>query len=400
MSMFKATTACSLLDSAGNAAAECIAQIEDATTSAPSIVIVMANSALSLGGLADALSRRWPGVRIHASTSCLGAMTESNVVMSPTAGVAMLAITDPAGDFGVAAGGLEAGVQPSAARLVRQALADAGRAGEIPALVLVSVTPGAEEQFIAGLQAVVGPDTTIVGGSAADNNLSGAWRVQSQDFGTSSGAVVSVLFPSVAVSTAFESGYAPTDHRGLITRAEGRRVIEIDHEPAATVYERWTGGGIARPLAGTVNILAASALMPLGRVASRLDDMPIYKLSHPETVAADGSMTLFTAVAEGEELLMMRGTPATLIARASSVVRSARRIGDVESSEISAVLMFYCGGCMLQISDRIDEIRQSLAQAITDKPIVVGFTFGEQGPITLGPVEHGNLMISAIVFGR
>jgi hypothetical protein len=32
--------------------------------------------------------------------------------------------------------------------------------------------------------------------------------------------------------------------------------------------------------------------------------------------------------------------------------------------------------------------------------MVVGFTFGEQGSLSLGPVQHGNLMISSIVFGR
>jgi hypothetical protein len=140
--------------------------------------------------------------------------------------------------------------------------------------------------------------------------------------------------------------------------------------------------------------------MPLGRIANCLDDMPVYKLSRPETICADGSMTLFTAVAEGDEMVLMRGTPATLVARAASVVRSACRVGDLDTTELSAIMMFYCGGCMLQVTNGLEQMRSSLVEAAPEVPIAVAFTFGEQGTITLGPVEHGNLMIAAIVFGR
>ena len=62
--------------------------------------------------------------------------------------------------------------------------------------------------------------------------------------------------------------------------------------------------------------------------------------------------------------------------------------------------MYYCGGCMLQVADRMEAVKRSIEQAAPGVPRVVGFTFGEQGPLALGPVQHGNLMISAIVFGR
>jgi hypothetical protein len=143
-----------------------------------------------------------------------------------------------------------------------------------------------------------------------------------------------------------------------------------------------------------------SALTPLGRVASFLEDMPLYVLSHPETIVADGSMTLFTRVSEGDEVVLMKGTATTLVGRAGSVVRSAALIGDIDPSEISALAMYYCGGCMLQVRDRLDEMRQALAKEFPGVPASVGFTFGEQGSLALGSVRHGNLMISAIVFGR
>ena len=397
--MFRAESAYSNQPSAEAAAADCVSQIERAGLGTPDFAIVHVNCAIALEVVGRVLRERWRGVRLHAATSCLGGMTDAALAMAPQAGVALLAIVDPAGDYGVAAGDLGADARAAGQNLAQLALQRAGRAGEIPALVLVCATPGDEERFLAGVRAGVGAGAPIVGGSAADNSIAGDWRILAQDRAMASGAVVSVLFPSVAVSTAFESGYAPSECRGVVTRASRRTILEIDGQPAASVYESWTGGAVRRPASDRVNILMASALTPLGRPAGSLADMPLFVLSHPETIAADGAMTLFTDVAEGDHLVLMKGTPATLIGRAGTVVRSACLVGDIDPDRVAAIAMYYCGGCMLQIRDRLEEMRGTLAREFPGVPAVVGFTFGEQGAHALGPARHGNLMISAIVFG-
>lgn len=400
--MFKTASAWSNGSSAEQVAVDCIAQVERSGLEQPHFVVLHANCALPLRDIGCMLARRWPGVRLHAATSCLGAMTESAVAMTPGAGVGLLALQDAKGEYGTAAGDFAGGPQEAGRRLARRALDDAGRSGEVPPLVLVCATPGNEEEFLEGVQSVVGTGALIVGGSAADNDISGQWQVfdQARDMGWSQGAVVSVLFPSVSVSTAFESGYSPSEHRGVITKSKGRRVLEIAGEPAARTYERWTGGEVSQPSTGRANVLMATALAPLGRVAAMLGGTPLYALSHPETLSADGSMTLFTAVAEGEELVLMKGTSATLVSQAGSVVRSARRIGDLDGRGVSAVLLYYCGGCMLKVVDALQDVRRSLAEEVPGVPSLVGFTFGEQGSLLSGPVRHGNLMVSAIVFGK
>lgn len=398
--MFKAASAISTKPTAEQAAGECVAQVAQAGIGAPTFALVHANCALPLQDIGRVLRDHWPGVRLHAATSCLGGMTDAGIAMVNGGGLALLAISDQAGEYGVAAGEFIDGARTTGYRLARQALENAGRAGEIPALVLVCATPGDEEEFLAGVRAVVGAETPIIGGSAADNDITGGWRVLMNETAGGRGAVVSTLFPSVSVTTAFQSGYAPTELRGIVTRAAGRRIFEIDQQRAADKYAQWTEGAVRPPATGAVNILMASALTPLGRKAGFLGDMPLYTLSHPETISADGSLTLFTNVADGDELVLMKATPATLVSRASGVVRSASRIGDIEPSRISAMVMYYCGGCMLQIRNRLEEIRDSLVYELPGVPMVVGFTFGEQGSLSLGPVQHGNLMISSIVFGR
>ncbi|MFN8753852.1 MAG: FIST signal transduction protein [Betaproteobacteria bacterium] len=397
--MFQAASASSSQPTAREAAEECVVQIAGKGIGAPAFALVHANSALPLQDIGRILRAHWPGARLHAATSCLGGMTDSGGATSDSLSLAILAINDATGEYGVAAGDFHGGARATGYRLARQALENAGRAGEIPAVVLVCATPGDEEDFLAGVQEVVGSGAPIIGGSAADNDITGSWRILLDEGSSGSGAIVSTLFPSVAVTAAFQSGYAPTEQRGVVTRAAGRRVFEIDHKPAANQYERWTEGAVRRPVEGAANILMASALAPLGRAAGLLGDMPLYSLSHPETICADGSITLFTHIAEGDELVLMKATAATLVSRASGVVRSARRIGDLHLEDVSAMIMYYCGGCMLQVSDRLDEIRGSLMAELPRVPFVVGFTFGEQGSLSPGPVRHGNLMISAIVFG-
>jgi len=233
--MFRAESAYSNQPSAEAAAADCVSQIERAGIGAPDFASVHVNCAIALEVVGRVLRERWRGVRLHAATSCLGGMTDAALAMAPQAGVALLAIVDPAGDYGVAAGDLGADARAAGQNLAQLALQRAGRAGEIPALVLVCATPGDEERFLAGVRAGVGAGAPIVGGSAADNSIAGDWRILAQDRAMASGAVVSVLFPSVAVSTAFESGYAPSECRGVVTRASRRTILEIDGQPAASV---------------------------------------------------------------------------------------------------------------------------------------------------------------------
>lgn len=400
MTLFRAASAQSIDPDPEAAAAHCVAQVARAGIGTPDFAIVHANCAVALDAIGRILRERWRGVRLHAATPCLGGMTDAAVAMAPDGGVAMLAISDPGGDYGVAAGEFDGDARSTGQRLARLALERAGRAGEVPGLVMVCATPGAEEAFLAGVRVGIGADAPIVGGSAADNSIAGDWRILAQDRAIADGAVVSVLFPGAMVSTAFESGYAPSACRGIVTRAARRTILEIDGEPAARVYARWTEGAIRQPASGRENILMASALTPLGRPDGLLEDMPLYVLSHPETIASDGALTLFTEVATGDEIVMMKGTTGTLVGRAASVVRSAAVIGDLDPGRIAALAILYCGGCMLQVRDRLGEIRASLTREFPGVPMAVGFTFGEQGAHSLGATRHGNLMISAIVFGN
>ncbi len=367
---------------------------------APSLVVVSPSVTFDLEALRVALAAELPTARIHGATSCLGAMTDEGLHSDDGHGAAALGFVDPDGAFGV---GLRAkGGDPSGAATaaVADALADAGRPGEVPAAVFVTGAPGDEEEVLRGIEAAIGRGVPILGGSAADNDVSGRWSVFDRERSAPDAVVVTALFPSSEVAFAFHSGYEPTGHVGRVTRASGRTLHEIDGRPAARVYSEWIGGALDDTLASGGNVLARTSLHPLGRVAGTLRGTTYYQLSHPDAVTPEAALTLFTDVAVGEELVLMEGTPDSLVERAGRVARSALRTYDLDADRIAGGLVVYCAGCMLTVRPRMDEVVAGLRAALPGRPFLGSFTFGEQGCFPGGENRHGNLMISVLLFAR
>ena len=277
-------------------------------------------------------------------------------------------------------------------------MAAAGRKGDAPDLVWLTATPGAEEAAIAGVQDALGASTPIVGASAADNDVSGDWSVFDGARTLRSGVAVSALYPSRPVVSAFQSGYAPTGRSGVATRAQGRALLEIDDRPAREVLSEWTDGAVMAARGGDVSILGASSWTPLGRETERVAGVPFHLLAHPALARADGAIELFAALREGETLHQMRGSPDSLATRAGRLARMVAEHDRMEGA-VAGALVVFCGGSMLGMRDRMDEVVVGLRDALGATPFLGVFSFGEQGASLGGENLHGNLMISCTAFG-
>ena len=332
---------------------------------------------------------------LHGGSSCLGVMGGSGVDIGG-AGLGAFAIWDAAGSYGTTSIDLGDDAEAAAQEAALQALSHADRPGEIPEMVWLTVAPGREEQVIAGLRAVVGAETLIVGGSSADNDVSGKWAQFGPGAVHSDGLVVTVLFPSVQIASVYQSGYAPTGTNGTVTRVEGRRLYEIDGRPASQVLSQWSSGAVSVAEGEARSILAEATLWPLGRVTRQVAGVPFHLLTHPAVANSDGSIELFAAVSHGDQLWQMQGTADSLVARAGRVAAQTK---EAAGDEITGALVVYCGGCMLAVRDRMDEVSAGIKDHFGDTPWLGVFTFGEQGVPSGGGANHGNLMISCTVFG-
>lgn len=350
-----------------------------------------------LATLPDArlFSRNW-----IACSSCLGAASSLGVDQASDRRLSILTIHDAAGSYGVASVLQDPQhIHQQAAATALAAIANAGRQAESPALIWCMQAPGFEEQIIRGIQQVVGDQVPILGGSAADDDVTGRWnQFDGQQLGHKL-LVIAVLYPSAQISSYFSSGYSADKFSGTVTAVQGRRILELDQQPALQVYNHWLQqAGLAQMKPGVV--MSASTFHPIGRALSARD-VPFSLLSLPTSVAEDGSIELLAELQQGDQISLMQGSKEQLMRRGAHVVRVAsnnlRLRHDVEPA---AALIVYCAGCMLAVRDQIAEVQQSLSDNLPGIPYLVAFTFGEQGCFADGFNRHGNLMISAVIFGQ
>ena len=359
----------------------------------------------------DFLRNKFPDAAILGGTSCAGVMTEAGLGGAESVGV--LLVEDADGDYGTAGAPLEGDAADCAERVLHAALERAGCGGELPELIWIYQAPGQEETVIEGLRRVVGDRCPIIGGSSADNEVAGKWRQISQDGVMTDGLVVGVLFSSGGIGFMFQGGYEPSGASGIVTRVVygsagdsgvvtqscGRKIVSIDGRPAAEVYNEWIGGSLADKVEAGGNILIDTTMHPLGVDAGKIEGITHYLLVHPDEILENGVLSTFASIKEGTRLYSMRGEKARLVDRAGKVASVAATTLPGGISNLAGGLVVYCAGCMLAVGNDMPKVSQAVASSFSGMPFLGCFTFGEQGAI-LDKNAHGNLMISAIAFGK
>ncbi len=347
-----------------------------------------------LRALVAGLAQRYPGKPVFGATSSGGVFCSKGFVR----GAQVLLGED---SDGVQAGSsTQACGAAGAWRASRDACAEIARQlGGPPTALLLHATPGFEERVLAGIEAVYeGNCPPVYGGSAADDDLKGNWRVFGSGRVEAEGFVLTGFRSTRKIHGSFVAGYLPTQQRGVVSRAQGRIVYEIDGRPAADVYNSWRNGALAGRMGGGV-VLADTTLYPVGRLIDKIRGIPRYLLSHPHQILPDRSLSFFTDMATGDELVMMMGSTASLLDRTEQAVSRAMGL-DRDGGPLSGGILIYCGGCVMALGERTSEVASLFDQQIKRAPFIGAATFGEVGCFA-GPTavnRHGNLMCDTLLF--
>lgn len=394
----KVATSFALNQDADGGAAGAYARLVANLGAPPQLLLLHASVRADAVAMLASLKAVAPGVSIHGGTSCVGVMTQDGFHRSDAGAVGMLGVLDPEGAYGVGVADLGSDPRAAATVAISRALHEAGRDGEVPDMIWITQAPGHEEQVLQGLLDFVGPHVPIGGGSSSDDLAGGGWLQFTNEAVFTNSVVVAVLFTSRGVIFSFHSGYEPTEFKARVTKGGGRTISELGGRPAAQVYNEWSGGTITSALAKGGQVLMKTTLSPLGRVAGKTGEIPYFQLSHPNQVTADGSLTVFSDVAVGDEMFLMCGSPESLVSRVGRVARFVRRPSG-EDHQIAGAIVIYCAGCMLTIQDRMPEVVSTIRTDLGDEvPFLGVFTLGEQGCFLGGENRHGNLMISVLAF--
>jgi len=326
-------------------------------------------------------------------SSCQGIMTDQGILMQPNS-LGMLLISDPQGFYGSGSALIgENTVAQATEQALLMALSQSGHGFQAPTLIWCTQPPGTEEAVLATIEQVIGHKVPVYGGSGADDDVSGQWWQFDGHHLDGNNVVISVLYPSAALGHFFHSGYVPTEKQGIVTKASGRTLYEIDHQPAVKVYSEWLGRQLES------DVMMQTATSPLG---TELDNehvgMPLYLLSLPTQFESDGSIKLFAEVHEGQQLRLMHGELTQLLSRAGTMCECVRTV--LPEQHCTGALIVFCGACMLSIRDHIDDVFYGVKKSLGDAPFLLGFTFGEQGYAVDQSNRHGNLMYSTVLLGQ
>jgi hypothetical protein len=326
-------------------------------------------------------------------SSCLGVITEQGVFLQQDS-LAVLMIRDDEGHYASASAVIEnQDIAKATQQALTLALQKAGRPYQVPELVWCMQPPGTEEAVLRQIEKVLGKKVPVYGGSSADDDVSGLWVQYDGHAIHQQAVVIAVLYPSVAISHFFHSGYIPTQHKGIVTKAKGRLLQEIDGQPAVDVYSSWLNKKIS------ANYMQETTLTPLGSIIAQDQlDLPLYLLSLPLDFHDDGTIELFAEVEQGTQLCLMTSETPRLLGRTGTMCDCTRSI--LPQQRVSGGIIIFCGACLLSIKEQMALVRDNVCTSLDGAPFLIAFTFGEQGYAVDHTNRHGNLMYATVLFGE
>jgi hypothetical protein len=263
-------------------------------------VIVNATLGHKLDVLAKALKGRLPGTTMTGS-SCSGVTGRDGVGESMN-DIAMMAISGPAEEVSMAAvreiyghNSYEKGLE----------LAGALKAKAPDAIAVYLLCPGidiANDLVIRAFDETFGGQIVIFGGTASDNMRGLLCQQYLGDELTQHGAwAIAFSDPTLNAVTRATHGFTAYGEPMTVTKAEGNKIIELDHEPAWGVYTNRLG---ITPAPDTI----CGETIPIGALAEELppDIAEEYGNGHILRVVtkydADGTIYYATTVKEGLKL--------------------------------------------------------------------------------------------------
>ena len=278
-------------------------------------------------------------------------------------------------------------------RVARDAISKVKGADVEPDFFFMSASPANEEEYLEGIQDVIG-NVPVFGGSAADNTVEGKWSILNDGEAFADGLTIAIFYTKGEMKNLYTGAYHETNNVGVITKVRDERtLVEIDHEPALKKYAEWTGKSV-ESLMGN-NLLTETICAPLG-----VKD-PIGKVTavrHPMFGNDDLSMNIGANLAENTAVIQLTNTPEGILKANEETINNLNKL---MVSEANSYFLVHCGGRRLglALSQIEDKIYPEVKKVIPNKEFLMVFTFGEYGMGDHSSNTVGGLSLSYTAFG-
>ena len=278
-------------------------------------------------------------------------------------------------------------------KVAREAISKVKGEDTEPDFFFMSASPANEEEYLEGIQDVIG-NVPVFGGSAADNTVEGKWSILNDGEAFADGVTIAIFYTKGEMKNLYTGAYHETNNVGVITKVRDERtLVEIDHEPALKKYAEWTGKSI-ESLMGN-NLLTETICAPLG-----VKD-PIGKVTavrHPMFGNDDLSMNIGANLAENTAVIQLSNTPEGILKANEETINNLNKL---MVSDVNSYFLVHCGGRRLglALSQIEDRIYPEVKKVIPDKEFLMVFTFGEYGTGDHSSNTVGGLSLSYTAFG-
>lgn len=340
--------------------------------------------------LIEGIKSVMPDIDIIGCTSSAGIITPEGYMIDETGTVGMMTLDDE--NLKVACYGMPKGksARETGREVALKALEKSGM-DYAPDYFFMSASPAEEEEYIKGIQDVLGR-IPCFGGSAADNTVEGNWSLFYNDKIFNDGVVAAFFYTEKDIKTVYTGAYRETKDMGIITKLNGTRVLaEIDGVPATDKYKEWRDLDEEAVTGG--NLLVTTIESPLG-IKDRLGNLTAIR--HPMAGNADKSMNIGANLATGTAVIRMEANVDELINGAIDTLKELKE----KCPNTAGYLLVHCGGRRLGIGERMNEVYEGLKEVAGDVPFLVVFTFGEYGYGDDQSNTTGGLMLSFTAFEK
>ena len=337
-------------------------------------------------------------VPLIGCTSSGGLIVPDGIIESNESYAGMLVLNDGEMTVGVACH--EAGKNPRAIgrKVAIDAVANA-KTTRAPAYFYMVASPKEEEEYLLGIQDVIGR-VPMFGGSAADDTVDENWKIICNDKVFKDGVAVAFFYTDNEIETSFTGAYRETNNVGIVTKVDNdRELVEINGVGALKQYADWTNKKI-EDLQGR-NLLKASVTAPLG-VKDPIGNITVIR--HPKIgddkgtkSVKDDTIVLGNRVVEGTAIIGLRSTIDELIDATGNTLKDVKN--KMYNTPAAYVLM-HCAGRRMAIGNRLEEVYQQLIRETKGVPFITAFTFGQYGYDEHSANMCGGLMLSFTIFGE
>lgn len=353
------------------------------------LAVVFSSVKYNQDKLLEGLKKELGSAPIIGCTSSGGILVPDGYITSERGFAGILAIGDKETEVGVSASPKLSSARETGRKVAIDAMNKVGTTFP-PSYFLMLASPSEEEEYAKGIEDIIG-NVPIFGGSSADDDLNGNWKIFTNESVFTEGVAVAFFYTNKKIENEYTGKYHETINSGVITELVGKRTLkQINGIPAMKQYAEWTGKK-TKDLMGN-KILKESILKPLG-VKTPTGNVTLIR--HPMNGNEDYSINIGNDLAINTAIIQMQTSIDELV---KAPKLTLRRLKSRLKNKPVAYLLMHSGDRKTVIGERINELAKLVREEAGDVPYIMPFTFGEYGRAEHEANGMGGLMMSMTAF--